>query len=68
MQKKFHYWQGQSGSWWIHSVLTIEEAFNFPGPANYCLVRRDLDKDAHHCIEGKQTIYLGVLVSTSMAA
>jgi hypothetical protein len=38
---QFHWWQGRSGLWHVHSIIGIADAFGWSGAANYILVRRN---------------------------
>lgn len=50
---QFHWWQGASGAWFIHTVEPFTRYLSYPGSVIYVFVRRDL-------ITGKVTpLYIG---------
>ena len=42
MRDEFFHWQGQSGYWWIHTIISLDSAVLWRIAANYCLVRRSI--------------------------
>ncbi len=42
IEQSFHYWRGQSGARYLHTVFSLIECPELP-KANYILVRRDAD-------------------------